>query len=413
MLRRLSCVLSLATLVAGCGADLPRDGGLDGSGPLDRAARSRFVDVDVVRVLTQQESITTMATRPGDDALYLVAQAGFVYRFEPPSLDDVAAGDVHSDDPPEVVLDMTASTLSGGEEGFVGLAFDPSGDRAYVHHSRAGDGSTVLAEYEVEPDGRFVEATRRELWVIEQSSSNHNGGQLLFGPDDMLYVGVGDGSGFSDVDRVAIGLVSPLGKILRIDPTPSEDLPYTVPDDNPAVGLDPADERIWARGLRNPTSFSFDPATGDLWIADVGQAQWEEINHAPAFEGRNAGRGLNFGWSAFEGPDRFNLDQPVDDHTPPRLVLEHPNPECGAVQDGLVVRDALVDELDGWYVYGDWCQGTIWAHDLLDPGSESVDIGHVMHFTQMIRTADGNLYVSSNNTFAGVESGVFIVTSRG
>ena len=411
-MKRLSVVVVVAASLLGCGADIPgTQGTADGDGPLDYAVRSRFANVELVRALTLDESITTMVTRPGDDALYLVAQEGLVYRFVPPTLDDVSTGYELGDDPGETVLDITNLTLSGGEEGLGGLAFDPSGTKAYVYHSRVGDGFSVLAEYEVEQDGDFVEATRRELFVIEQSSANHNGGQLLFGPDDMLYIGVGDGSGFSDLERVALGLTTPLGKILRIDPTPSGDLPYTVPADNPAVGLSPADERIWSRGLRNPVSFSFDSATGDLWIADVGQSTWEEINHAPSFEGRNAGRGVNFGWSAFEGPDRFNTDQPTDDHMPPLLVYEHPNPECGAVHDGLVVRDALVSELNDWYVFGDWCTGTVFAHDLLDPESAPQHLGDVMHFTQMVQAADGNLYVSSNNAFAGVDSGVFVVTN--
>lgn len=409
-MKRLAVSVCMAACLVGCGTDLPRDGLADGSGPLDYALRSRFVNVDITRVLTPPESIATMATRPGDPALYLVAQIGRVYRYEPPSIEEVGAGFDVSRDAGEVVLDITTMTLEAGEEGLVGLAFDPTGNAAYVYHSRPGDGFSVLAEYRVGADGVFDEPSRRELFTIEQPSPSHNGGQLLFGPDSMLYIGVGDGSLFSDTDRVALGLTSPLGKILRIDPTPSGGLPYTIPPENPAVDLHPADPRIWARGLRNPTSFSFDPATGDLWIADVGQAQWEEINHAPAFEGRNAGRGVNFGWSAFEGPERFNDDQPVDDHTPPRLAYEHPNAECGAVQDGLVVRNAVISELDGWYVYGDWCQGQVLAHDLSDPQSESLHLGDVVHFTQMVQTDDGNLYASATQTSAAVPGGVFIVT---
>ncbi len=403
--------LAASIAVAGCGTDLPRQGAVDGSGPLDHALRSRHLDVDFVRVLNTDGDITTMSIRPGDDAVYLVMQTGLLYRFEPPSLDDADAGFEPTDDPGTLVLDISESTLVTVEEGLGGLAFDPTGNVAYVYHSRSGDGSSVLAEYAVEPDGTFVESSRRELFVIEQSSPNHNGGQLAFGPDSMLYIGVGDGSAYSDLDRKAIGLASPLGKILRIDPTPSGDLPYTIPPDNPAVGLSPADERIWARGLRNPSSFSFDTETGDLWIADVGQATWEEINSAPATNGRDAGRGLNFGWSAFEGPDRFNEDQPIDLHAEPYLYYAHPDQLCGAVQDGLVVREALVSELNDWYVYADWCQGTVFAHDLLDPTRESLVIGRIPHFTQMLRAGDGELYVSATGVGDGPSAGVFMVTS--
>lgn len=315
-------LLAVVSLV-GCGVD---DGGgqVRGDGPLDYANRGRLVDVEFVEFARTDRFITTMSTRPGDDdALYVVIRNGEVLRIEPPTPAEMSDGSPEPIDLDDVVLDVVDMTMNTGEEGLVGLAFDPTGSLAYINHSRASDGSSIIAEYAVDEGGEFVTSSRRELFVLEQSSPNHNGGQLAFGPDGYLYLGVGDGAAFSDLERTALDFRSPLGKILRIDPRPSGESAYTIPQDNPAIDFDGADPRLWARGLRNPYSFSFDSLTGDLWIADVGQGGWEEINFAPATDGGGAGRGVNFGWSAWEGPDRFNADQSPDDHTPPRLAYSH------------------------------------------------------------------------------------------
>ena len=145
-------------------------------------------------------------------------------------------------------------------------------------------------------------------------------------------------------------------------PLASADEPFTVPADNPFVGIDGADPTIWTLGLRNPWRFSFDPLTGDLWIADVGQSRLEEINMAPAVDGLDAGRGVSFGWSAFEANERFNEDQSPDGHTLPVTSYPHEDGNC-SVSGGVVARDSSFDELNGWYVYGDYCSGRVWALD--------------------------------------------------
>ncbi|MFT6291587.1 MAG: hypothetical protein ACJAR2_002192, partial [Ilumatobacter sp.] len=123
---------------------------------------------------------------------------------------------------------------------------------------------------------------------------------------------------------------------------------------------------------------------------------WEEINYAPATNDLDAGRGLNFGWNAFEGPDVFNADQAPDDHTAPRLSYSHDsNGGCSAVADGLMVRDSAVGQLDDWSIYGDWCSGSIWAHDTLQPSASSLVIGHLVGCTDMAQANDGNLYAST------------------
>lgn len=383
-----------------CAADVPGDGA--GLGPVDYANRARLTSVEFIEFIQTDVRISTIVERPGDDHLYAVRQVGRVVQVDRPTLDDLNEVGQLAQPPAgrealqDVVLDIVDMTQSEGEEGLVGLAFDPTGSLAYVHHSRAVDGHSSVAEYTVDDDGMFDPASRRELFVVEQSSANHNAGQLLFGPDGYLYLAFGDGSPYADLDRKALNLESPLGKILRIDPTASADAPYSVPADNPLHPFPDADTRIWAWGLRNPFSFSFDAVTGDMWIADVGQAAFEEINFAPATDGRDAGRGRNFGWSAFEGPIPYNDDQSKADHTGPLITYAHEDyGDCGSVSDGLVVRNSAVESLNDWYTYGDWCSGIVWAYDPFQPDADPVVIANMPGFTQMLQTADGNLYASS------------------
>lgn len=379
--------------VGACSADLPDDGA--GDSPLAFTQRARLVEVSFVPFVTTDLWLVALAERPGDAHLYGIAQQGLVVQVVPPTPDQVTAGRLDEVDP-EIVLDITDKVGAAGEEGLIGLAFDPTGEHAYIHYSRLSDYNSVIAEYVVRPDGSFDASSEREVFVVEQFAQAHNGGQLLFGPDGYLYLSFGDGSAVTDTARQALDYGSPRGKILRIDPRPSGDAPYTVPPDNPAVEFNGADPRVWARGLRNPYSFSFDSETGDMWVADVGQGAWEEINYAPATLGRDAGKNLNFGWSAFEGPDRFNLDQPPDDHTQPMLVYSHDVTEtCDAIIDGLMVRDSSIPTLNGWYVHGNWCSGEIWGYDSFQRSAPPLLIGALPGFTDLVRTADGNLYASA------------------
>lgn len=326
-----------------------------------------------------------IAIRPGDDSLYVVEQPGRV----------VASG-AESD---RVVLDMTDLTTARGERGLLGVAFHPTRDVAYVDHTD-NDGDTVVAEYAVDPvTGAFDTASRRVVLTVEQPFGNHNGGQLAFGPDGMLYIGLGDGGSADDPRRTALDLSSRLGKILRIDPTRSGEQPFTVPDDNPFVGVDGADPTVWSFGLRNPWRFTFDDATGDLWIADVGQNEFEEVNHVTADAG--AGSGVNFGWSAFEGFERFNTDQPETvagiPHTPPRFVYRHSDGRC-SVSGGEVSRGDLVPDLQGWYVFGDYCTGEIWGLDTTAPADapRTVSLGRLDGLVAVEDGPFGDLYAVSN-----------------
>jgi glucose/arabinose dehydrogenase len=260
------------------------------------------------------------------------------------------------------ILELSGQVLVQGEQGLLGAAFHPSADLLYVHYSDL-QGDSVIAEFAIDPETAIADlATQRTVLAVEQPYENHNGGEVDFGPDGYLYLGFGDGGLADDPIRSALDLTSPLGKILRIDPTPTADASFTVPADNPFVEVDGADPTIWAYGLRNPWKFSFDADNGDLWIADVGQNQWEEVNRGPAVDGQDAGKGLSFGWSAFEGDARFNDDQPDAGHTDPAFTYERADGKC-SISGGVVYRGTALPALEGWYVYGDYCTGQILAFD--------------------------------------------------
>jgi len=324
-----------------------------------------------------------VATRPGLAELYVVEQPGRV----------IAVTDLSTD----VALDITDLTDARGEQGLLGLAFHPAADLAYVDFTDR-NGDTVIAEVGVDPTtGLFVRESYREVLTIDQPYSNHNGGQLAFGPDQLLYIGVGDGGSGGDPERHALDLTSRLGKILRIDPLSDGVEPFAVPADNPFADDASADPTIWAYGLRNPWRFSFDPVNGDLWIGDVGQGDYEEINHSTATDRRDAARGANFGWSAFEGFERFNDDQSPDGALAPLFVYDHGDGRC-SVTGGTVVRGDSVPDLAGWYLFGDYCTGQIWALDPTAPSADPrvVEIAALGGLAAITSGPDGEIYAVSN-----------------
>ncbi|WP_394935193.1 PQQ-dependent sugar dehydrogenase [uncultured Ilumatobacter sp.] len=338
--------------------------------------------VSLVKV-AEFDTPVELTTRPGDARSFVVEQGGRVLAF-----DDLST---------EVVLDITDRTAANGERGLLGAAFDPAADRAYVHYSDES-GDTVLAEYAIDPvTAIFDIESRREVLTVEQPFGNHNGGELAFGPDGYLYLALGDGGAADDPERNSLALSSRLGKILRIDPKPTAKTSFATPQDNPFVDVDGADPTIWSLGLRNPWKFSFDSLTGDLWIADVGQGDIEEINHAPAVDGQGAGKGLSFGWSAFEGSARFNSDQDGAGHTGPVVEYLHEDGNC-SVSGGAIYRGDVIEDLFGWYVFGDFCSGRIWGYDPTSRSGEPlvIELAELASLTAIAVGGEGELFALSN-----------------
>ena len=283
-----------------------------------------------------------VAQPPGERDLYVVEQPGRVMRLP-------AGGG-----PPTTFLDLSREVSCCGEQGLLSVAFAPDYPRSgrfYVDYTnKAGD--TRVVEYR-RRDGRAQadpQSARRVL-AVDQPFQNHNGGLLLFDSAGNLYVGLGDGGAAGDPDRNAQDLGEPLGKILRIDP--ARGARYAIPASNPFRDRPGASPELFSYGLRNPWRFSFDRHTGDLWIGDVGQNELEEINGVT----REQAAGGNFGWSAFEGTERFNEDQEAPGAIPP--VLEYGRDRGCSVTGGYVVRDRSLPTLFGRYLYGDFCQGEL------------------------------------------------------
>jgi glucose/arabinose dehydrogenase len=262
-------------------------------------------------------------------------------------------------------LDVSDRTEGGGEQGLLGLAFHPRYEknrRLFVNYTDL-NGDTVIAEYRRArgDPAKARRGTERVLLTVDQPFPNHNGGALAFGPDGMLYVALGDGGSGGDPQNNGQRTDTLLGKILRIDVS-SRATPYEIPDDNPFAGSPTARGEIWDYGLRNPWRMSFDRGTGALWIADVGQGEWEEVNREPA----GSSGGVNYGWRVKEGRDCYPAGEEcevtgglLDEMTDPLAVYSH---DLGcSVTGGHVYRGRAFPDLTGNYFFGDYCSGRIWA----------------------------------------------------
>jgi glucose/arabinose dehydrogenase len=253
-------------------------------------------------------------------------------------------------------LDIRARVSVGGERGLLSMAFAPDyarSGRFYVDYTdNSGDVRIVELRRSASPDRALAGSGRSVLRIGHSQFSNHNGGQIEFGPDGMLYIGVGDGGSEGDPAGRGQSLGTLLGKLLRIDPRLGGG--YGIPRGNPFTGAGQRPE-IYAYGLRNPWRFSFDRATGAVAIGDVGQNRFEEVDYEP----RGAAAGRNFGWSDFEGRARFKPGA-TPRYAPPALVRSHASGFC-AIVGGYVVRDRALGGLYGRYLYGDLCNPRIYA----------------------------------------------------
>jgi glucose/arabinose dehydrogenase len=330
-------VLAAARSVAACGSDQATGPAGPPDGPVPVALQDVATGLALPLYLTAP---------PGDPRLFIVEKGG--------AIRVVANGALL----PAPFLDLTGRVSTGPEQGLLGLAFDPAyatSGRFYVHYTDPA-GTTTLSSFRVSaasPD-QADPASETVLLTAEQPFDNHNGGQILFGPDGFLYLGLGDGGGGGDPGGRGQSLADLLGDILRVDV--GDGTGYTVPPDNPFVGTVGARPEVWSYGLRNPWRFSFDPATGDLYIADVGQNAWEEVDVATAASG--AGRATNFGWNATEGRHCF-ADPGCDPAAYALPALEYSHAEGCSITGGYVYRGAAIPALQGHYFYGDYCSGWV------------------------------------------------------
>jgi len=272
---------------------------------------------------------------------------------------------VRADGSVATFLDIRSAVSRGGEQGLLGLAFHPgyaANGRFFVNYTNTA-GDTVIREYRVSSDPDRASGTPvRTILRIDQPYANHNGGHLAFGPDGFLYIGMGDGGSAGDPGNRAQSVDSLLGKMLRIDvDRRTSTRNYAIPAGNPYLGRAGRDE-IWSRGLRNPWRWSFDRATGALWIGDVGQGRYEEVNRSLATSS-GAGRAANYGWRVMEGRHCYRPSSGCDTSGKIRPLIEYAQGSTArcAVTGGYVYRGSTSPAMAGGYFYGDFCTGEIWA----------------------------------------------------
>jgi len=300
-------------------------------------------------------------------------------------------------------LDVRRRVIAGGELGLLSVAFHPryaTNGRLFVNYTTDGGNlRTVIAEYRVaagNPD--VADVAERVLLEIAQPFRNHNGGLNLFGPDGMLYVGMGDGGSGGDPFNNGQRLDALLGKLLRIDVDGAT--PYRTPPNNPFVGRGSARGEIWAYGLRNPWRFSFDRGTGRLFLADVGQNAWEEVDLVE--------KGQNYGWNIMEGTHCFN--PPTDCNTNGLRVpiAEYGRADGCSITGGYVYRGPRIPGLVGRYLFGDYCSGRVWALSETAPGrwaaAQLLETG--LRISSFGEDQDGEIHIVDHS------GGVYVVTAR-
>jgi glucose/arabinose dehydrogenase len=344
-------------------------------------------DIQVERVFSSLSfPEMTNLVQPDDmsDRIFVTEQTGVIYVF--------STGNAQQAD---IFLDITGRVnREGNEEGLLGLAFDPGYQENgyfYVYYSAADPRRSVISRFSLDTEDTDVADPESEVIImeVEQPYANHNAGQLAFGPDGYLYIGLGDGGSAGDPEGNGQNLGTLLGSILRIDVSGlSAPGDYEIPADNPFVDTVGARAEIWAFGLRNPWRFSFDSETGLLWAGDVGQGSWEEIDVIV--------KGANYGWNIMEG---FHCYSPASGCNQSGLILplveyDHSETRC-SVTGGYVYRGDQIPSLQGYYIYGDYCSGDIWA--LAYDGSVVTDnvllTESGLSITSFGEDAAGNLYV--------------------
>lgn len=284
-------------------------------------------------------------THAGDKRVFIVEKTGHIRLIERQS-----------------VLDISERVSTGNEQGLLGLAFDPNFKETnyfFVNYTDTS-GTTTISRFTLNNETSTADPqSEKILLTILQPYANHNGGQIAFGPDGYLYIATGDGGSANDPLNAGQDLNSLLGKILRIDVNTDATQPYLIPEDNPFIGRDDARPEIWSYGLRNPWRMSFDKLTGDLYIGDVGQNNFEEVN----FQAAVSKGGENYGWRLMEAKDCFNPPRncnPNNNLVQPILSYTHNGENGQSVTGGYVYRGISLTHLSGVYIYGDFVSGRIW-----------------------------------------------------
>lgn len=379
---RLLAIISLASAMAVASACGTATEAQQASSSVVRVAGGRL---RLVRVGDFQQPLTVTGA-PGDRSrVFVVQKAGQVELVQ----------NAHKQARP--FLDLSGSVnSSGGEQGLLGLAFPRDYAKTglfYVDYTTAGNDLRIAQFHRSATNPNLADPSsgRTVLTIDHHAANNHNGGQLAFGPEGLLYIGVGDGGNEDDPEGNGQNTNTLLGKILRIDPSPGGG--YTIPSSNPFAGKSGHRGEIWAYGLRNPWRFSFDRQTGDLIVGDVGQDRYEEID----FQAKGTGAGANYGWSVFEA-DRRNKPGKAPHAVPPSVVAPHSSGYC-AIIGGFVVRDRSVPSLYGHYLFGDNCRPQIEAVKLSRGGA------HGLHAT--------GLQVSSTSSFGEDAAGHVYISSLG
>jgi glucose/arabinose dehydrogenase len=329
--------------------------------------------------------------RDGNSRMYIVEQTGAIRIYENGAV------------LPTPFLSIGSSVSQGSEQGLLGLAFHPSfktNHKLYINYTNTA-GDTIIREYRTAANNPRVvdKLTGRTVLKIDQPYANHNGGMLAFGKDGYLYIGMGDGGDAGDPQERAQNVNSLLGKMLRIDVNGTTSTRgYRIPSSNPYVGITGRDE-IWQIGLRNPWRFSFDRANGNLWIGDVGQGAWEEVDRATRTSS-GPGRKINWGWDDMEGR---HCHEPTSGcrtsgRTLPVAEYGHSGGRC-AVTGGYVYRGSRVPALVGGYVFADYCSGEIWVISATasSPATKTLLLDTPYLISGFGESAGGELYVLDLN----------------
>lgn len=352
MRRLIASVLCVATLTA-CASD-----GQDTTSGSWSAYRPMISTTPFGRGAPLDGLVDLVERDAGDGFFYLVSRRGVIERWSNDGSERTTA------------LDVSSLTTTDNERGLLGLAFRRERDgtwTAFLHRTDL-DGNTAIDALDMTDDGDFVIDSRRTILSVPQPYANHNGGSLAIAPDNTLLIGLGDGGSGGDPERRSQRTDTLLGKILRIDPTATG---YDIPADNPYVGIKGSLPEIWSIGLRNPWRFTISDA-GDLWIADVGQNTWEELDVARHSSTSIGGRGANFGWSAFEGSHVMNGDQQAPDVIAP--VHEYRHGDNGCSISGAALTTTV--NLPGWenlFLFGDYCAGWVKGIDTNNPSTSNVE----------------------------------------